>query len=143
MTPYPHAKILVVDDEISNVILAVRALERVGYRHIIGETDSLQAVTRFRDVTPDLVILDLLMPGKDGYAVLEELRETMRGQPVPTPVLILTADVRAFERCWTMGARDFLTKPLEDLSVLWARVETLLEIRFLRLELLRHQDDGR
>lgn len=132
-----------VDDETSNIVLMERALERVGYRYILGVHDSRLAVERFVSFKPDLVILDLLMPEMDGYQVLACLREVMRGASAPVPILVLTADVSAFARCWELGARDFMTKPIDALPVLWARVENLLELRFTRLELAARMDDGR
>lgn len=132
MTTYPDARILVVDDEPANLLLVRRALEHAGFRFIHTTTDPDQAVPLFLEHQPDLVLLDLVMPRKDGYAVLADLRAHM--PDVPCPVLILTADPAAFWTCWALGARDFMVKPLE-VPVLLHRVAILLELRALRLAL--------
>jgi CheY-like chemotaxis protein len=143
MTPYPQARILVIDDNVANVMLVDRALRREGYSLIDTVLDSREAVERFVAFKPDLVILDLVMPHLDGYQVHDALTALMRTWPVKVPVLVLTADANARAKCWDRGLRDFISKPIEEVPYLWARVETLLEIRFLRRELAAHQDDDR
>lgn len=137
MTKYPDAKILIVDDVQTNVDLIRTLLKREGYEHIREVTDPREAQAVFTEFEPDLVLLDLLMPHLDGYEVLGELRDAMRGWPVPAGVLIITADVTARHRCWLLGEGDFLTKPIIDLPDFWGRVASLLEIRRLAQALHR------
>ncbi|PAX08848.1 response regulator [Sphingomonas lenta] len=134
MIPSEHlraARILIVDDEPANVALLEAVLRREGYEAIEGVTDPHLAVERRLAFEPDLVILDLMMPGIDGYALLDALR---RVQPPDDflPVLVLTADttVEAKRRALALGARDIVTKPF-DVFELGLRIANLLELRFL------------
>jgi diguanylate cyclase (GGDEF)-like protein len=130
-----RARILVVDDEPANVRLLERVLLTGGFTEVCGVTDPRQALERFEEIQPDLVMLDLHMPHLDGYAVLELLREKI-GPHEYLPVLVLTADStrEAKERALSNGARDFVTKPLERTEVL-LRTRNLLETRYLHLAL--------
>ena len=71
---YLGARILIVDDEQANVLLLERMLVRAGYRLVTSTTDSRQAEQLFQETHPDLVLLDIGLPGMDGYAVAERLR---------------------------------------------------------------------
>lgn len=129
------ARILVVDDQESNVQLLDRLLRMKGYRHIETLTDSRQAVDRFVATRPDLVCLDLRMPHLSGLEVLEELQPLI-GAGDYVPVLILTADTapETKQTALSMGAKDFLNKPFDAVEAL-LRIHNLLETRFLYLEL--------
>jgi PAS domain S-box-containing protein len=139
-TTYPHAKVLIVDDQDANLRLLERILEQGGYRCYQSLGDSRQAVSAYRDLQPDLVLLDLMMPHLDGVAVLEQLRPLTEGTYLP--VLVLTADVtaEAKRRALTAGAKDFLTKPLDAVEVL-LRIKNLLETRFLYQQSQRRADE--
>jgi putative two-component system response regulator len=129
------ARVLIVDDQDSNVRLLERLLERAGYDNVIGTTDSRQAAPLFAEFAPDLVILDLMMPHMDGFEVMEALSgEVPDGAYMP--ILVLTADVTAESkrRALSMGARDFLTKPFDHDEAL-LRIRNLLETRSLYLRL--------
>ncbi|HEY3228651.1 MAG TPA: response regulator, partial [Roseiflexaceae bacterium] len=130
-----RAKILIVDDQAANVSLLKRFLEREGYTNVRSTLDSRQTLALYADLAPDLILLDLLMPHMDGFAVLEQLRPVI---PADTylPILVLTADitVEAKQRALANGAKDFLTKPLDLVEVL-LRIKNLLEARFLHLQL--------
>jgi putative two-component system response regulator len=129
------ARILIVDDQESNVRLLERLLERAGYDNVIGTTDSRQAAPLFVEFAPDLVILDLMMPHMDGFEVMEALSSEV---PDGTymPILVLTADVspESRRRALSMGAKDFLTKPFDHDEAL-LRIRNLLETRSLYLRL--------
>ncbi len=116
-------RILVVDDEQPNVDLVVALLRRDGHADVTGTTCPATALERAAAVPPDLVVLDLHMPGVDGYAVLERL-------PAGTPVLVLTADAtrEARERALRLGASDFLTKPFDVIEAT-LRIRNLLAAR--------------
>lgn len=131
------ARIMVVDDEPQNVRYVTDVLEWAGYEKLEGLTDPLEAIRRFPDFKPDLVILDLLMPGMDGFGVMEAMLETV-GDDVYLPFLILTSDItsESRRRALSTGARDFLTKPMSPTEVR-LRVDNLLETRFLYLECAR------
>jgi CheY-like chemotaxis protein len=131
------ARILVVDDERVNVVLLERILEQDGYRNVKSTTDSSQAAALYEEFEPDLVLLDLHMPGLDGFAVMEQLEGRV---PSGTflPILILTADIRPEikRRALSAGAKDFVTKPFDRTEVL-LRIQNLLETRFLYLQVDR------
>src|SRR5712691_3903915 len=130
-----RARILIVDDELSNVRLLERLLDRAGYTHLKSTTDPRQILPLFSEFTPDLILLDLNMPRLDGFAVMEQLQPLI---PTGTylPILVLTADVtpEAKGRALGAGAKDFVTKPFDMTEVL-LRIKNLLETRFLHLEL--------
>src|SRR5437016_10138868 len=113
------AKILIVDDEPTNVRLLERLLKAASYGNVMSTTDAREAVGRYRTFQPDIVLLDLMMPHLDGVAVLGQLRAEMPS-PGYLPILILTADVSldAKSRALAAGASDFLTKPFERIEVL-------------------------
>jgi signal transduction histidine kinase len=113
-------------------------LFRAGYRFLTSTTDSRQAIRLFEDSRADLVVLDLMMPYMDGYAVMEQLLKDLPESEY-IPILVLTADVtpQALQRALSAGAKDFLTKPFDQTELL-LRVRNLLETRFLNLG-LQHQ----
>src|SRR5206468_6173368 len=96
-------------------------LDRHGFEVAI-EGDGAAATARFERVKPDLVILDLMLPGRDGLAICRDLRRTHR-----VPILILTAKSESIDQVLglEMGADDYVVKPVEP-RVLLARVEALL-----------------
>jgi putative two-component system response regulator len=135
-----NACILIVDDEPANVRLLERMLGQAGYTNLRSTRDSRKVATLTREIAPDLILLDLHMPGLDGFGVMEELSE-LHGPGSYLPILVLTADITpaAERRALEMGAKDFLTKPLQMTRVL-LRIRNLLETRFLHLSLRRQNE---
>ena len=127
-------RILVVDDEPANVLALRALLASWRYTAVEATTDPHEAVALCESREPDLVLLDLQMPGLDGFGVMERLRGNMRGQ-VPLPILVLTADmtIETRRRALASGARDFVTKPF-DAEEVRLRVRNLLEMRALQLQ---------
>jgi putative two-component system response regulator len=127
-------KILVVDDEPLNVALLEDMLGGAGYTRLQSVTDSRLAAERCAEFAPDLVLLDLMMPFLDGFAVLEGLRSAPHD--VFLPVFVLTADANeeTKRRALRAGATDFLLKPFDETEVL-LRIGNMLEIRQLHLQL--------
>jgi putative two-component system response regulator len=132
----PHdARILIVDDEPANVRLLERILQREGFRNIDATNDPRHFLALYASQEPDIVLLDLHMPGLDGFAVLEQLK----GRIDPgnfVPIVVLTADVtpEARQRALRSGAKDFLTKPVDPTEVV-LRIKNLLETRHYYREL--------
>lgn len=124
------ARILIVDDERPNVVLLERILAEAQYTDIISTTDPTAVRDLVGEFGPDLILLDLHMPGMDGFAVMEQLRSS--DPTSETPILVLTADStrEAKHRALVAGARDFLTKPL-DMEEVLLRIGNILNIRFL------------
>ncbi len=132
------ARILLVDDERSNLRFLHDVLEPQGFGTIVEHTDAGEAAARLGEIRPDLVILDLMMPGVDGFQFMEIFRNWIpRGDYVP--VLVATGDpaVGTRRRALTAGASDFLTKPLSPAEVR-LRVRNLLRTRFLHAQLRDH-----
>lgn len=127
-------KVLVVDDEPSNVALFEDVLAEGGYTRISSLSDARQAAEVCRTFEPDLVLLDLMMPHVDGFAVLEALRS--RTVDPHVPVIILTADTneQTKRRALAAGATDFLYKPFDYMEVL-LRIKNLLESRRMQQQL--------
>ena len=122
-------RILVVDDNPTNLeVLRVR-LGAQGYE-VVTAVDGEDALVRAREIEPDLVLLDVMMPKLDGISVLKELKRdtTLRF----TPVILVTAkaDTRDVVNGLEAGGDDYLTKPFEQ-SALVARVRSLLRIKEL------------
>jgi len=133
-----EARILIVDDEPANVRLLERMLQQAGYRHCRGLTDSRETLAAFRELQPDLVLLDLSMPHLDGVAILQQLAlEIPAGDYRPVAVLTADVTVEARRRALGAGAKEFLTKPFDQVEVL-LRIRNLLETRRLHLALERH-----
>jgi signal transduction histidine kinase len=131
----PPAKVLVVDDEPSNVRLLERTLELFGGLEWRCTTDPREAIPIFAEFQPDIVLTDLHMPHLDGYQVMEQLQQIIP-EDVFLPIVVLTADVTPETRrkALSAGAHDFITKPLDTSEVL-LRIRNLLENRFLNLKL--------
>jgi diguanylate cyclase (GGDEF)-like protein len=129
------ARILVVDDEQSNVRLLERLLLTGGYTDVRGTTDPREALRLFTELQPDLVLVDLHMPYIDGFALMAALSARLAPNEY-LPFLVLTADTtrETKERALSNGAKDFLTKPLERMEVL-LRTRNLLETRLLHVAL--------
>ena len=132
-----RAKVLIVDDEPSNIRLLERILEMFGGAKARSTTDSRDALRIYSDFQPDLVLLDLHMPHLDGFAIIEQIKAAVT-PPDYLPILVLTADVTLAtkRRALTTGAKDILTKPLDHFEVV-LRMKNLLENRFLHQELQR------
>lgn len=135
------ARILMVDDEESNLELLRRILEPVGFKDLQETVDPFQVLPLCQQLQPDLVLLDIAMPGMNGFEVLAEIRGHM-GEEEYLPVLVLTSDHSpdTKRRSLSAGAQDFLTKPLSPAEVR-LRVRNLLETRFLHVALQDHNRD--
>jgi signal transduction histidine kinase len=129
--------LLLVDDEEANLDLLEGILAGSGLGNLLRTQNPFHAVELARQHRPDLVLLDLHMPGMTGFDVLRALRE-MEEPGDYRPVLVLTADVTPEARDTALGegARDFLTKPFDIVEVL-LRVRNLLETRQLYLQARR------
>gem|GEM_PF-1328008 len=131
-------KILIIDDERINVVLLERLLQQSGYSRVVGVTDSRKALETCAAFDPDLILLDLIMPHVDGFAILETLRSGDASETF-LPIVVLTADMseEAKGRALEAGATDFLVKPLTQTEAL-LRIRNLLETRRVHI-LLENQ----
>ena len=135
---YRKSKILVIDDEPANAELLEAILADNGYQDVKAITDSRIALETCRTFEPDLVLLDLMMPHVDGFAILEELGSEPVG--VSLPVIVLTADESKETklRALNAGATDFILKPFHLTEAL-LRIERLLALRHQRVQFDSHR----
>ena len=110
------AKILVVDDEPDVLLLCRVNLEFEGY-DVIEAHDGEEAIRKVVEEHPSLVLLDVMMPGLDGWKVLEMLKDNKATQEIP--VIMLTAKVREIDQIQGLseGAADYVTKPFNPLAL--------------------------
>lgn len=136
-----QAKILMVDDADANLKLLEALLTREGFTQMISTTEPQKAIDLFNAFQPDLVLLDLMMPELDGYAVLNLLQQHI-AEDEYLPVLILTADttIAAKRKALALGAKDFLTKPFDHMETM-LRIWNLLETRLLYKQLKSYQPE--
>jgi putative two-component system response regulator len=134
------SKILVVDDEPVNLRLVEKILHNAGYHNVELVSDSRNVVERFLQQESDLVLLDLNMPNLDGYEVMQKLQALQ--QNVLPPIMVLTAQQsRDFRvRALDLGARDYITKPFDQIELL-ARVHNLLQAHRFELSLHAQKDE--
>jgi CheY-like chemotaxis protein len=121
-------RILIVDDLAANVRLLEQMLRGAGYTHIDSTMDPREVCELHGKNHYDLILLDLLMPGMDGFAVLEALKAIEAERYVP--VLVITAQPGHKLRALQAGAKDFISKPI-DLIEAKARIHNMLEVRLL------------
>lgn len=116
-------EILIVDDEIELLTMLRSIFERAGYTHILTATSGEEAWKQIAVKVPDMVITDVMMPGMDGFALLQEIRAISK-----IPVLMLTAKGEAEDRFagFELGADDYLVKPFLPKELL-LRVEAIMK----------------
>ena len=129
------AKILIVDDDTSNIALLERILTHAGYLHCKSTADPRGVVALYLEFQPDLLFLDLKMPYLDGFQILDFITPLV-GNTAYLPVLVITGDrsLESRKRALASGAKDFLLKPF-DAEEVCLRVRNLLQARFLHLQL--------
>jgi len=123
-------KILIVDDEPYNVDYLVQELEDLDYR-IITAGNGMQALDLVKSEQPDLVLLDIMMPIMDGFAVLGELKTDPLLRHIPVIVISAVNDLGSVVKGIKLGAEDYLSKPFEP-TLLHARITASLEKKSLR-----------
>jgi PAS domain S-box-containing protein len=123
-----NADILIVDDMQSNVLLLNELLRDIGYTRIASTTDPYSVSELHRKNHYDLILLDLQMPGMDGFEVMKELKKIEPDGYLP--VLVITAQPDHKLRALAAGAKDFIAKPF-DLIEVQTRIYNMLEVRLL------------
>ncbi|MGB9751085.1 MAG: response regulator [Roseiflexus castenholzii] len=125
--------ILVVDDTPANLALLFTGLRRAGYKVLINERGDVALQTAI-SVQPDLIVLDVMMPGMDGFETCRRLKADLRTKDIP--VILMTALTDAVEEVTGLraGAVDYITKPI-NVDVVLARINTHLTLRKLYRDL--------
>lgn len=134
-------KILVVDDMPANRLLVSKHLQRQGH-HVVEAADGQQAIDQFEAERPDIIILDIMMPGMNGYDAAHEIKARANGHW--TPIIFLSALAKGEEqvRGLEVGGDDYLTKPV-NLNVLDAKIMSLQRIADMQMQLAKNAEDLR
>ena len=130
-----HARVLIVDDQPANVALLEQMLQDAGYDGVTSTMNPTEVCALHRKNRYDLILLDLQMPGMDGFQVMEALKTNDSDGYLP--VLVITAQPGHKLRALRAGARDFISKPF-DLVEVKARIRNTLEVRLLYKRLEHH-----
>ncbi len=123
-----NASVLIVDDQEANILLLETILKEAGYSNVASTSDPHLVAAMHREHRYDLILLDLQMPGMDGFQVMENLKATETESYIP--VLVITAQPAHKLRALQAGARDFVSKPF-DLTEVKTRIHNMLEVRLL------------
>jgi len=129
-----RARILIVDDQEANVSLLGQMLCGAGYLSVSATKDPWEVCELYRINRYSLILLDLKMPGMDGYQVMEGMKKIETDGYLP--ILAITAEPGHKLRALEAGAKDFVSKPL-DLAEVLIRVHNMLEVRLLHSEIKR------
>jgi len=137
-THYPPS-IFIVDDAEEEIRLLSSILEEEGYETICS-LDGSQAIALINSTRPDLILLDILMPGLDGFDVCRQLKDSAATRDIPVIFLSAKADIEDVLKGFRLGAADYVTKPFQTAELL-ARVNAQLELRRSREDLKRYAED--
>ena len=135
--PVPGGLVLVIDDQPMNVRLVSLLLTSAGYTVALAMSGA-EGLMLARSLRPDVVLLDMLMPGMDGFQVLAAIRADDGGETVPVILLTADNDRAVMERAFDAGATDFISKPFVSQELL-SRVRTHADLRQSR-DALRGMD---
>ena len=133
------ARIMIIDDEQCNILVARRFLELEGYRRFISVTDSTVAVDQIVAEKPDLILLDIMMPIVSGLDILREIRQHEDTEHIPVLILTASDDAETKKNALMLRATDFLSKPV-DPNDLIPRVKNVLQFKSYQDQLARHAE---
>lgn len=126
------SKILIVDDEIFNVDYMQQEIEDLGLDTVCAYNGP-EALRKVADEKPDLVLLDIMMPGMNGFEVLTRLKEDPQTRDIPVIIISALSDVKSIVHGIELGAEDYMVKPFNDV-LLRARIHNGLQKRRWRLQ---------
>ncbi|HTO40188.1 MAG TPA: response regulator, partial [Rhizomicrobium sp.] len=134
------ARVLVVDDILSNVKL-LEAKLTAEYFEVVTGFNGMEAIAKTEEYSPDIILLDVMMPGMDGFEACRRIKSNPKTAHVP--VIMVTALDQPSDRVAGLeaGADDFLTKPVED-AALFARVRSLVRLKMMTDELRMRESTG-
>lgn len=132
-----QARILIIDDEPANVMVLKRYLEGSGFQRVATNTNSTQALAWIREQRGDLVLLDVMMPSVSGIDILNAMRADPKLKFIPVLIVTANTDSQTKRTCLSLGAIDFLAKPV-DPNELLPRVRNTLVTRSFQNQLARY-----
>lgn len=121
--------ILVVDDTTTNLEIVFGILTNVGFK-VVTENNGKRAVKQAEDILPDLILLDVMMPGIDGFETCQKLKENSVTCDIPVIFMTANSDTNSKVKGLSIGAVDYITKPFHEEELL-ARIKTHLQLRNL------------
>lgn len=124
-----NATILVVDDTPANLEVITETLSSVGYT-VITAISGERALNRLKHQKPDLILLDVQMPGVDGFETCRYLKDNPDTANIPVIFITALSDIGSIVRGFSLGAVDYISKPFQELELL-TRVKTHLQLKFL------------
>jgi DNA-binding response OmpR family regulator/anti-sigma regulatory factor (Ser/Thr protein kinase) len=122
-------RIMIVDDHPHNIVLLKTYLKPTNFE-IIEASDGIEALQKARSELPDLIILDVMLPGMDGYDVCTQLKADESTECIPIIMMTVLNEVKDKLKALDLGADDFLSKPFNQVELI-ARVKSLLRIKRL------------
>lgn len=128
------ATILLIDDNPANLKVLFDLLDEAGFEVLVSQRGE-GALKRAKDTQPDLILLDVMMPGINGFETCERLKNTEQTRDIPVIFMTVLSDSESKVKGFEIGAVDYITKPIQAKEVL-ARVKTHLTIQHLQRELL-------
>ncbi len=134
----PSGHILVVDDEEINRDLLSRRLEKRGF-HVVTAADGVEALAKIEAEMFDMVLLDIMLPNIDGLEVLQKIREEHSASELPIIMVSAKDDSEGIVEALTLGANDYVTKPV-DFPVVLARIQTHLAHRQVKIRLRESEE---
>ncbi|MGB3559386.1 MAG: response regulator [Geitlerinemataceae cyanobacterium] len=127
-------KILIVDDNPLNAKLIFKFLSRAGFERVLIAEDGYRALDIVRESPPDLILLDVMMPGIDGFETCGHLKELKQGRDIPVIFMTALADTEHKLKAFQLGAVDYMAKPFHKEEIL-ARIDVHLKLRSLTRQL--------
>lgn len=134
-----ESKILIVDDDQTNVDVLEEILSEYGYQNITSTINPLTAIELYKEEEYDIILLDILMPELDGFEVMEQFAKIKDISAVPILVLSALTDKDTRLRALSSGARDYLSKPFNPEEVL-VRIRNMLEVGIAQKQLRTHNE---
>ncbi len=121
-------KILVVDDNEDNLDLIEAILSEEGYENILRATSAEEMFEILKREKPDLILLDIMLPGMDGYEACRRLKQSEEWRDIPVIMVTAKTSPEDLKRGFEVGAIDYIEKPINDVELL-ARVESALKTK--------------